>query len=147
MMGVLCDIDGVLRRLGGEIEFDLCSVMSLLAECVIDFISTHHEVFITKFENPEDGRKSYFTRFESADGPLFHKKLYFFNEEVQDVPWGDLCSIVTSRVKDILTKDVDGGKGIDFFRKGVESPFASIIFSRDGRNLGFYLELFAINGN
>ena len=143
-MGVLGQIDGVLRRLGSEFEGG-DGVMDRLAESVIAFILTHYSVFETDFQDPADGRVASFTKFDWDGVSAVSKFIRFFTDQVMDESlWGDLREHIQSTVLDVDVEEAAGGFGINFSRSGATLPFASIVSSNNEQGRGFTLTLSTI---
>ncbi len=141
-MGVLGEIDGVLRRLGSVFEGS-GGVMDRLADSVIAFILTHYSVFETDFQDPADGRVASFTKFDWDGVSAVSKFIRFFTDQVMNASiWDDLREHIQSTVSDVVVEEGVGGFGINFSRSGATSPFALIVSSKDAN--GFTLTLSAI---
>jgi hypothetical protein len=144
MMGVLGQIDGVLRRLGSAFEGS-GGVMDQLAESVIVFILTHYSVFGTDFQDPSDDTVAYFTKFDWDGVSAVSKFICFHTDRVMDESlWDDLHRYIRSTVSDVGVQKGVGDFRINFIRSGVTPPFASIVSSNNDRRRGFTLTLSTI---
>ena len=142
-MGVLGDIDGVLRRLDGAFEGG-GGVLDRLANSVIVFVLTHYSVFKTDFHDPSDGTVAYFTKINWDGVSAVSRFIRFYTDRVMDISlWDDLRRHIRITVSDVGVEEREDCCGINFIRVGVTLPFASIVSSNDADGHGFTLTLSA----